>query len=79
MVLLEFARGPALVFSVAVFALGLAWRLYGIFRRPVRADHSQPRRPDTAAGGLRAVFIKMLPPKAVKRSEERRVGKECRL
>lgn len=66
MVLLEFARGPALVLSVAVFALGLAWRLYGIFRCPVRVDHSQPRYPDTAAGGLRAVFIKMLPPKAVK-------------
>lgn len=64
--LLEFARGPALGFSVAVFILGLAWRLYGIFRRPVRADYSRPRRTDTAAGGLRAVFGKMLPPKNVK-------------
>jgi nitrate reductase gamma subunit len=64
--LLEFARGPALAFSVAVFVLGLAWRLYGIFRRPVRADHSEPRRADTAAGGLRAVFAKMLPPRDVK-------------
>jgi len=66
MELLEFARGPALACSVAVFALGLAWRLYGIFRRPVRAEHSEPRRRDLAAGGLRAIFAKMLPPKGVK-------------
>ena len=64
--LLEFARGPALGFSVAVFVVGLVWRLYGIFRRPARIDYSQPRRADTVAGGLRAVFTKMLPPKRVK-------------
>jgi nitrate reductase gamma subunit len=64
--LLEFARGPALGFSLAVFILGLAWRLYGIFRRPRRADHSEPRRTDLAAGALHAVFAKMLPPKNVK-------------
>jgi len=51
---------------VAVFVLGLAWRLYGIFCRPVRVDHSEPRRSDIAVGGLRAVFAKMLPPRNVK-------------
>lgn len=66
MTLLEFARGPALALSVAVFLLGLGWRLFGIFRRPARPDHSEPRRRGMAAGGLRAVFAKMLPPKAVK-------------
>lgn len=66
MTLLEFARGPALVLSVIVFVLGLAWRLYGIFRRPRRIDHSEPRRRDLAAGGLRAIFTKMLPPKGVR-------------
>ena len=64
--LLEFARGPALVVSAALFALGLAWRLYGIWRRPRRADHSAPRRSDLAAGGVRAIFRKMLPPKGVR-------------
>ena len=64
--LLEFARGPALAASVVIFAFGLAWRLYGIFRRPVRADHSEPRRRDLAAGGLHAIFAKMLPPRDVK-------------
>jgi nitrate reductase gamma subunit len=66
MELLEFARGPALALSVAVFVLGLAWRLYSVFRRPVRADYSEPRRSDTVRGGLRAVFTKMLPPRNVK-------------
>jgi len=63
--LLEFARGPALAFSTTLFVLGLAWRLYGIFRLPLRADYSQPRRSDIASGALRAVFAKMLPPKNV--------------
>jgi hypothetical protein len=46
MQLLELARGPALAFSMAVLVLGLAWRLYGILRRPDRADYSEPRRRD---------------------------------
>ncbi|HEU4353452.1 MAG TPA: hypothetical protein VFR66_16415 [Burkholderiales bacterium] len=66
MTLLEFARGPALVLSVMVFVFGLAWRLYRIFRRPLRIDHSEPRRSDLAAGGMRAIFAKMLPPRGVK-------------
>jgi nitrate reductase gamma subunit len=66
MELLEFARGPALAVSVAVFVSGLAWRLYRIFRRPLRPDYSEPRRRDLAAGGVRAVFAKMLPPRGVK-------------
>ena len=66
MELLEFARGPALGFSAAVFVLGLAWRIYGIFRRPARMDYSQPRRPDVVAGAWRAVFAKMVPTKGVK-------------
>jgi hypothetical protein len=64
--LLQFARGPALAFSVAVLILGLAWRISGIFRRPARVDHSAPRGGSAAAGGLRAIFVKMLPPRNVK-------------
>ena len=66
MELLELARGPGLALSIIVFVLGLAWRLYRIFRRPARVDHSEPRRRDLAAGGVRAVFAKMLPPKGVR-------------
>jgi nitrate reductase gamma subunit len=77
MELLDFARGPALAFSVAVFAFGLAWRLYGIFRRPVPPNYSEPRRTDFAAGGLRAVFGKMLPPKNVKIRGAQMVNAYC--
>jgi nitrate reductase gamma subunit len=66
MELLEFARGPGLAFAVAVFVLGLALRLYRIFRRPVRRDFSQPRNSSAWTGGARAIFAKMLPPKGVK-------------
>jgi nitrate reductase gamma subunit len=66
MELLELARGPGLALSVIVFVLGLAWRLYRIFWRPARIDYSEPRRRDLAAGGLRAIFTKMLPPKGVR-------------
>ena len=64
--LLEFARGPGLAVSVAVFVLGLAWRLYRIFRRPVRPDFSVPRTHSAWTGGPRAIFAKMLPPKGVR-------------
>ena len=65
MELLSFARGPALAFSVALFVLGFAWRLYAIFRRPARPEFSQARSDATWAGGVRAIFAKMLPPKDV--------------
>lgn len=64
--LLEFARGPALAVSVLVFVVGLAWRLYRVFRRPVRKDFAVPRTDRPWSGGLRAIFAKMLPPKNVK-------------
>jgi nitrate reductase gamma subunit len=59
MELLEFARGPGLWFSLAVFLLGSAWRLWGIFRRPVKADHAAPRGTAVVAGALRAVVSRM--------------------
>jgi nitrate reductase gamma subunit len=65
MELLEFARGPALAVSVVIFVCGLLWRLYRIFRWSLRTDHSEPRRHNLAAGGVRAIFAKMLPPKGV--------------
>jgi nitrate reductase gamma subunit len=66
MELLEFARGPGLAVSVAVLVGGLAWRLYRIFRRPVRPDLSLPRTRTPWTGGVRAIFAKMLPPKGVR-------------
>lgn len=66
MELLEFARGPGLAVSAAVFVAGLAWRLYRIFRRPARRDLSLPRTRTAWTGGVRAIFVKMLPPKGVR-------------
>ena len=66
MELLDFARGPGLAASAAIFVAGIAWRLYGIFRQPARADFSLPRTPVSWMSGARAIFAKMLPPKGVK-------------
>jgi Kef-type K+ transport system membrane component KefB len=59
MELLEFARGPGLAFSLSVFILGLAWRLYAIFRRPAQPDYSEPRSTAVAAGAAKAIFSRM--------------------
>jgi nitrate reductase gamma subunit len=67
MSLLEFARGPALTVSLLVFFLGTAWRLWAVLRRPRKTDHSAPRRTDTVAGGLRAIWQRMLPRRAYER------------
>ena len=66
MELLEFARGPGLAISTAVFVAGLAWRLFRIFRRPVRRDLSLPRKETGWTDGLRAIFAKMAPPRGVR-------------
>ena len=66
MELLEFARGPGLAISTAVFVAGLAWRLYRIFRHPARRDLSLPRSETLWTDGLRAIFTKMVPPRGVR-------------
>jgi hypothetical protein len=59
MELLEFARGPGLVFALAVFVAGLGWRIYAVYRRPAKSDLSEPRSTATAAGGARAIVSRM--------------------
>ena len=60
MSLLEFARGPAMVFALAVFVTGTAWRLMGIALLPGRTDLSEPR---TRASwtGLRLIALRSWP------------------
>ncbi len=70
MALLEFARGPALWFSLLVLIAGSAWRVIALFRLGVKADISEPRSTRRFAGALRGVFVRMLP-----RKEFRRGGK----
>jgi len=59
MELLEFARGPSLVVAIVVFLAGVVWRIYGIYRRPVKPDYSAPRPSSAAAPGLRAIVSRM--------------------
>lgn len=58
MPLLEFARGPALAAALSIFALGLAWRLYGIFRWPAKRVLSAPRATPGRARGALAGLIR---------------------
>jgi len=55
--LLEFARGPGLAISFAVFVLGVLWRLIAILRLPPLRDLSPAREgaPSRAAGALQAI------------------------
>jgi len=63
--LLDIARGPMLVFALAVFVLGSLWRLIGIWRRPRMPDLSPPRSgaPSKLSGALRAIVRGMWPRK----------------
>jgi nitrate reductase gamma subunit len=61
--LLDFARGPALAVSVAVFVLGTAWRLAGVLRRPPMTDRSAARdgAPSDAAAAWHGIVRGMWP------------------
>ena len=61
MSLLEFARGPALQWSLVVFIAGVLWRLTSLLLLDRRKDFSLPRRTDTWWGGLRAVIFRSWP------------------
>lgn len=61
--LLGFARGPALAVSVAVFVLGVAWRLSGVLRRPGMPDLSPAREgaPPSWSGALHGIVSGLHP------------------
>jgi nitrate reductase gamma subunit len=59
--LLEFARGPALAFSLAVLAAGSLWRIGAILRLGGKPDLSEPRSTRLLAGAMRGIFARMLP------------------
>jgi nitrate reductase gamma subunit len=62
--LLEFARGPALWFALAVFIAGSAWRIIAILRLGTRPDLSEPRSNRRFAGAMHGIFSRMIPHKA---------------
>ena len=63
MTLLDFARGPAMEFAIAFFALGVMWRLSSLLLLPRSGDRSVARRgaPSAIAGALRG-FVRHLWP-----------------
>lgn len=61
MTLLDFARGPALEWSLIIFAVGSVWRLVGALMVRRTRDHSEPRSHSTLAGGVRTLFTRMVP------------------
>jgi len=62
MTLLDFARGPAMQWSLVIFTIGICWRLVGIFLLRSRRDLSPPRRRTSVQDGTRAVIMRSLPP-----------------
>ena len=68
--LLEFARGPALWFSLVVMVAGSLWRILGIYRLGSRPDLSEARSTRLLAGAMRGIFRRMIP-----RKEFRRAGR----
>jgi nitrate reductase gamma subunit len=69
--LLDFARGPALYFALAVFVLGSLWRLLGVLLLPRVPDRSAPREgaPAPLVGALRSILRRMWPrPEFMQRS-----------
>jgi len=62
MTLLDFARGPALQWSIAIFVLGILWRLVGVFFLRTKKDLSAPRNP-AAWKGLRLIALRSWPRK----------------
>ena len=65
MELLDFARGPALQFAIAVFVLGTLWRLVGVLMLPRSPDLSPAREgaPPAWLGALRTIAGRMWPRK----------------
>lgn len=61
MELLDFARGPALQWSLAILLLGILWRLVGTIFLRRRPDYSKPRSRATAWGAAQTIVQRMWP------------------
>ena len=61
MTLLEFARGPALQWSLLILVAGVLWRIFGSLLLMARKDLSTPRRKSGMKDGLSAIATRSLP------------------
>jgi nitrate reductase gamma subunit len=64
MSLLDFARGPALQWSLYIFVFGVLWRILGAALVKRAVDLSTPRGSsgDRVMGGLRTILTRSVPP-----------------
>lgn len=60
MTLLDFARGPALQWSLTIFIVGVLWRLLGVLLLRSKKDLSEPRNP-AAWRGLKLIALRSWP------------------
>ena len=61
MSLLEFARGPALQWSLIIFVFGVLWRIVGVMLLKGKKDLSKPRRDTAVRDGVSTVITRSLP------------------
>ena len=66
--LLEFARGPALWFSLTILFAGSLWRIVGLLRLGTTRDLSEPRSTGWLAGALHGIVVRMVPHPAMRRA-----------
>jgi nitrate reductase gamma subunit len=64
MTLLDFARGPALQWSLTILVAGIAWRLLGALLIGSRKDLSTARKSGGVGEGLGAIVTRSLPAEA---------------
>jgi len=62
--LLEFARGPALQWSLWIFCFGVLWRLVGALFLQARKDLSKSRGGSDFTNGMRTIATRSLPAEA---------------
>lgn len=58
MSLLDFARGPALQWSIAIFVVGVTWRLLGASLVMYSKDYAKARSTQTVLGGARTILMR---------------------
>lgn len=66
--LLDWARGPLLIAAIAIFALGVAWRLIALWRLPVLRAPAAARQDFGAADALGGALSRMRPRQSLRYS-----------